>query len=1052
MKRLTLWLVCLITGIGLTVAQNKQASGTVTDENGEPVIGASVVVKGNTSLGTVTNLDGKFTLNVPESTQTLVVMYIGYADAEVAAATDVIVKLTPDAKSLKEVVVTALGIKRSERSIGYGAASVNAEEIVQARSTDMMSGLAGKIAGVQINTTSSDPGASTSIIIRGISSLYNTNEPMYVVDGVPIQNRAATSTDHLNYSYDFGNGANAINPEDIENISILKGAAATALYGSRAANGVILVTTKSGIQQKGLGLEYNGGLQFEDVLRFPQMQNEFGIGWSGDYTMIENGSWGPRFDGSMQLWGSVYNNSQKLKPYLPLKNNIKDFFDTGLRYSNSLSYNGATDKSDYYVAFSQTKDNGILPGDADTYKRYTLSTRGSHTQGNLKFSTAINYSTEINTFVPTGQGFSMINSLYQMPRDISIVGLKDLNDPFNTPDYYYTPYGITNPYYVLEYFKNESKSDRLFGKIQLDYDFLKDFKATYRIGLSSDNSEDKIGRPQIIYAEGTPNYGETVPEGFVQKRMIRSREINNEGYITWNKDISDFNVNVLAGFNSLEQTYSRLYTSVTHLDIPDFFNISNSSSTPESAEYRSVKHMVGILAQAEINYNNAAYLTLTARNDWSSTLPVKNNSFFYPGITGSFVFTEYMKSIKDILSFGKVRLAWGQTGNDADLYLVYPYYAKSSSSLGFGSLNFPLNGVNAFTKGNQLSNPNLTPEITTEWEAGGNLQLFKGRFTIDASYYDRVTDKQIMPVNMDASTGYTLQVMNIGKISNKGVELLLTAKPIDTRDFGWEVSWNYTKNNNKVISLAEELGGVASLWGFTGGISMDAVVGQPIGMFKAEVVKTDPQGNIIVDAKGFPLAKDDYEYVGNINYDYEMGFGTSFRYKGVTLTADLDIRQGGLLYSHTKGLNYFVGNAIQTTYNDRNTFIVPNSVVEVLDAEGKVVDYKENTTPVASSNIYSYWDKGATDMGRYNLIDRSFIKLRSVTLSWDLPKSWLKNTFLEAVKLSAFGNNLLLWTPQDNTFVDPELSTYGTGLEGKFGEYSSNPSSRKYGFNVMVKF
>ena len=1053
MKRLTLLFTCFLLSMGLTIAQNKQVTGTVVDETGDPVIGASVIAKNEATIGTATDTNGNFSFSVPVSVNTLIVKYIGYVDVEVAATTNVQVRLMPDTKVLGEVVVTALGIKRSEKAVGFSTSSVGSDEIVQARSTDVISGLAGKIAGVQINTSSSDPGASTSVTIRGFSSLSGKNQPLFIVDGVPIQNTATVSTDHLNYSYDYGNGANAINPEDIENISILKGAAATALYGSRAANGVFLISTKSGSKQKGLGLEYNGGVQFEDILRLPQMQNEFGIGWSGDYTMIENGSWGPRLDGSMQLWGSIYNNSQKLKPFLPMKNNIKDFFDIGLRYNNSISYNGATDKSDYFLSFSQVKADGILPTDADTYTRNTISTRGSHTQGNLKFSTSINFSTQVNNFVPTGQGFSMINSLYQMPRDISIVGLKDLNDPFNTPDYYYTPYGITNPYYVLEHYKNESKSDNLFGKVQMDYDFLNDFRLTYRIGMDAVNSEDKIGRPQIIYAEGTPNYGQTVPDGIVQKRMIRSKELNHEGFITYNKAISDFNVNVVGGFNSLERTYSRMVTSVTKLDIPTWYNIANSSSTPSVSEYESIYRLLGVFAQAELSYNNAFYLTLTARNDWSSTLPKGSNSFFYPGITGSFVFTEYLPEIKNILSFGKIRLAWGQTGNDAPLYSVYPYYAAATTSLGFGSLTFPLNGVNAFTKGNQLSNPSLTPEITTELEVGGNLQFFKGRFTIDAAYYDRVSDKQIVAVNMDATTGYTSQVMNLGKIGNKGVELLATVKPIDTRDFGWEISWNYTKNNSNVIQLAPELGGVANIWAFGAGIALDAVEGKPLGMFKAQVAETDPEGHIVVDAAGFPVAKADYEYVGSINYDYEMGFATAFRYKSVTLTADVDIRQGGLMYSRTKDINYFVGNAIQTAFNDRNTFIVPNSVVVTArDAEGKATAWAENTTPVASSQIYSYWDRGATDMGQYVLIDRSYIKLRSVTLGWDLPKNWLKNTFLEGVKVSAFGTNLLLWTPQDNTFIDPELSTYGVDLEGKFGEFSANPGTRKFGFNLMVKF
>ena len=368
---------------------------------------------------------------------------------EVAIKPNLKVVLRSDAQQIDEVVVTAMGIKRSEKALGYAATSVGGEKIAESRTSDVMSSLAGKIAGVQISSTSSDPGASNSVIIRGVSSLSGTNQPLYVVDGVPLNNSTVYSTDGLNSGYDFGNGANAINPDDVANMTILKGAAATALYGSRAANGVVMITTKSGRKEKGVGIEYNGGVQWSTVLRLPEFQNEFGMGWNGNHTELENGSWGPRFDGSMQLWGNVYNNSQKLKPYVAMPDNIKDFFDAGFRYSNSLSFNGATDKSDYYVSFSQISDDGMIPTDADSYDKYTFSARGSHKAGALTFSSSLNYAYQKNNFATTGQGLSMLNSLYQTPRDISIIGLEDQNDPFNTPGYYYTPYGVMNPYYIL---------------------------------------------------------------------------------------------------------------------------------------------------------------------------------------------------------------------------------------------------------------------------------------------------------------------------------------------------------------------------------------------------------------------------------------------------------------------------------------------------------------------------------------------------------------------------------------------------------------------------
>lgn len=1054
MKKLTFVLLYLIVNLCTVVAQNVKVTGSVISaDDGLPVIGASIVVKG-TMMGTVTDYDGKFSLDVPSDSKVLVISYVGMVQQEVSVKPVLKIELKSDTQNLEEVVVTAMGIKRSEKSIGFAATSVGAEEISAKQTGDIMSGLAGKVAGVQISSTSSDPGASNSVVIRGMSSLSGSNQPLYVVDGVPLSNSAQYSNDGLNAGYDYGNGANAVNPNDVESMTILKGAAATALYGSRAAAGVVLITTKSGQQQKkGIGVEYNGGVQFESVLRLPEMQNEFGMGWNGNHTLLENGSWGPRLDGSMQLWGNPYNNSQKLKPFVALKDNLKDFFDTGLRYSNNVAFNAGNENGNYYVSFSQLSNDGIIPTDADTYDKYTFSTRGSYKVKDLTISSSVNYTTQKNNFAQTGQGLTMINSIYQIPRDVSIIGLKDLNDPFNQMDYYFTPYGVMNPYYILENAKNEYKADKIFGKMQLDYDFLKYFRATYRIGLDATNSENKIGTPEMFASEGTPNYGQIKTPGTVKKEMVRQRELNHDFLVTFDMPVSDFHINALAGLNVNERTYSRQTSSIEGLDIPTWYNLSNSASTPIAKEYEYKRRLVGLFGQAEVGYKSMLYLTLTARNDWSSTLPEGNRGFFYPGVTGSFIFTELMpEESKDILSFGKVRLAWGQTGNDANVYMIDPYFQQADVSLGFGNIKFPLKGVNAFTEGNTLGNPTLSPEITTEFEVGGNLSFFNGRISIDGSYYSRTSDKQIFSLNMDPSTGYTYQNINLGEISNKGVELLVSLTPVQTRDFKWDVTWNFTKNNSKVVSLPEELGGSSLIYGFSGGTGMYAVVGQPLGMFKAEVVERDPNGNVVVNqSTGIPVTKTDFEFVGDMNYDYEMGISTTLSYKGFSLGADLDIRQGGLMFSRTKNINYFVGNAIQTAYNDRNTFIVPGSVNKVV-AEDGTVSYKENTTPVPSGQIYDYWDKGATQGDSKDLIDKSYIKLRSLVFGWELPKKWLRNTFLTDVKLSVFGNNLFVWTPSENTFIDPEMTSFGNDLEGRFGEYSANPSTRKYGFNVMVKF
>ena len=823
----------------------------------------------------------------------------------------------------------------------------------------------------------------------------------------------------------------------------------------RAANGVILITTKSGKQQtKGLGIEYNGGLQWESVMRLPQMQNEFGMGWNGDKTDDENGSWGPRFDGATLKYGTVYNNSQQIKSYLPIEDNMKDFFDTGFRYSNSVSFNGATDKSDYFVSFSQIKDDGIIPTSADSYRKYTFSGRGSHKINNLTFSSSMNYAYQKNNFVQTGQGFeNMYNSIMQTPRDIAIAELKDLDNPFNTPGYYYTPYSVMNPYYILNNHLNENESERFYGKFQADYDFLKWFKLTYRIGLDTSTAHHHTGMPNYAALfPDTPNWDSELSSetGYTARRTTRRREINQDVMLTFNMPVDDFNINAVAGFNGNERSLNYLYSKVTNLTIPTYFNITNSAEIPTTSEYQWKRRLYGIYGQAELAWKNMLYLTLTARNDWSSTLPKENRSFFYPGVTASWIFSEMTKEQAPWLSFGKARVAWGKTGNDADVYMTDPYYTQGIfNSSGWADSKFPFSktGTNAYTVGNVLGSATLSPEMTTELEFGIQLAFLQNRISLDATYYNRTSDKQITQLSVDAASGYTAQNVNLGKIRNRGIELLVTLVPIRTKDFEWSLTWNYTKNNNKVLKLPEEMNGRASIYGFTGGTGLYAIEGEEMGIFEAYVAKTNDQGQIIVDKNGLPQNTDEMVKIGSINYDYMMGIGNSLRYKDFTLSFDFDIRQGGLMFSRTHDITYFTGNAIQTAYNNRNPFVVPNSVIDNGDGT-----YSENNIPLYGTTLYNYWNNGADAMGSGSLISKSYVKLRQVSFGWDLPKAWIAKTFLTGVHLSVFGNNLLMWTPSGNTFVDPEASSFGNDLTGNFGEYSSNPSSRKFGFNVNVKF
>ena len=1052
--------LCLIS---MSAWANKTVTGKVVSaSDNEPLIGATVQAIGS-SQGTSTDLDGQFTVTVNDNVTQLRVSCVGYKSQVVPVSSYVTVALEDANTTLDEVVVTAMGIKREAKALGVSATPIKGDVIAQARTNDIMSSLAGKVAGVQIGETSSDPGTSKSVIIRGVSSLSGSNQPLYVVDGVPLNNSATYSSDGLNSGYDFGNGASAVNPNDVESMTILKGAAATALYGSRAGAGVILITTKKGTKQsRGVGIEYNGGLQWESVMRLPQMQNGFGMGWYGDHTEIENGSWGPAFDGSQQLYGWVYNYSQNMKSYLPIKSNVKDFFATGFRYNNSISFNGATDKSTYFVSLSQINDNGIIPKDADTYTKYTVSARGSHREGNFTFSTSLNYAFQRNHFVTTGQKTgSMYNSIMQTPRDISIVEMKDLDNPFNTPGYYYTPYGVTNPYYIIENYQNEYEQERFYGNLQLDYSFLKYFNATYRFGLDTNTGHHNFGSPNMAALfKDTPNYEDALKDltGEVSQSITRRREIDQNFMLTYDQQIlEDWHVNAQLGFNGNERSYKYLGSTVTNLTIPMWYNLSNSAEIPSTSQSEWKRRFLAVFGSAEFAWRNMVYLTLQGRNDWSSTLPKNNRSYFYPGVSLSFLFSELLKpEQRNIITFGKFRVAWGRTGNDAGVYMTNSVYAQAAAATsGFGNgSSFPFTkvGVNAYSMGNVLGSQNLSPEMTTEFELGLNMAFLQNRFSFDAAYYDRNTDKQIFSLNMDPATGYTAQNMNLGKIRNRGIELLVSVTPVKIGDFQWDINWNYTKNWSKVIKLPDELGGIATIYGLSGGTSLYAIEGEPLGVFKAYVPQMTEDGKIICDGEGQPLVNPEQQIVGSMNYKYLMGFGTTLSWKGVSLTANLDVRHGGMLYSRTKDITYFTGNAIQTAFNNRNPFIVPNSVQQVLDENDNVIGYTENTTPLDETGIFTYWDAGGSELDRAFLVDKSYVKLRSVILSWQMPTKWFSKCFITGVNLSVFGNNLFLWTPKSNTFIDPETSTFGNDLEGNYGEFSANPSSRKFGFNVQVKF
>ena len=1007
-----LFLSLFLIGIGTIVAQT-QVRGTVVDEAGEPVIGATIQIKG-TSQGAITDADGSFILTAPTG-GTLVVSYVGYISQEVRVSPNVRITLAEDVSLLQEVVVTAMGITREKKTLGYGVTSVTGDEITKAQTVNPMMALSGKVAGLDVSSAA-NPGGTQNVAIRGFSSFGN-NQPLYVVDGVPITNAQNRTGSALNSQADFGSGINALNPNDIENITVLKGSAASALYGSRAAQGVIMITTKSGKNTNGeLQIAYDGGITVQEVGRIPTEQTMFGQGWSGDRALDENGNWGARFDGKERVWGHIVDNSQQLKPYVHLNNRIRDFYDYGIGYNNALSFTGGNEKTKFHASLSQNSIDGPIPTNDDSYRRYTIASNASHQAKKLMISTSINFSSEKNEASPTGQDNSIYRSLNEIATDISIVDLKDLNNKFNNKDNYFTPYGM-NPYYILDIKEAVQNKYKFFGKLQFDYNILDNLKLTYRFGgdyesTIADTHFDAISFTPGSYNEGNSNES---PGTYAQTRRQRI-QVNHDLILNYNERFGDFSLNAILGANTNEQSYNAIGGEISSIDIPGFYDFTNSLSPSTASQSSTLYRLWGMYLNADFGYRDYLYLTLTGRNDYSSTLPMGKNSYFYPSAMLSFIVTDYLdtKGIDTgILDFAKVRASYGRTGKDAGLYAVYDrIFAAAISNPGFpgvDNLIFPLGGVNGWSLSNTAQNLNLQPELTDEFEVGADLAFFDNRVGLEFSYYNKLTKGLIATLPIDPTTGYTSQISNIGDVQNRGIELMLSLVPVKTKDFTWDISYNFTKNDNKVMRLDVP---EVFLGGF-GGMGIYAVEGMPIGQFKSRKalkVIVDGVESTVVDGTGNPQPTANEEFLDeDINEKFRMGLTNTFTYKGLSLSGTFDLRYGGSIFSYTKDYMHWVGSGPETVYNDRNPFIVPNSVVDNGDGT-----YTENTTPVDPTAFHTFYSNGGFKYDDYAVIDRSYLKLRNVSLAYELPKSLTNRLNVNSIRASVTASNLLLWTPVEN--------------------------------------
>lgn len=1070
MRKVLFLLLGVLFLAGQAFAQSRTIKGRVTSaDDGQPVIGAAVVVKG-TSTGAVTNPDGEYTIQVPGGATTLVVRSIGMKDQEVAIkeSNTINVVLQQDVTRLTETVVTANAIRRDKSSLGYSAPVIKTEEITKAQVTSPLNALAGKVAGVNISSTAGAPGSSSRVVIRGGSSIGGNNQALMVVDGIPIDNSSIIGGDDSRSSIDFGNRGNDINPEDIESITVLKGPAAAALYGSRASNGALIITTKTGKKTAGKKNEvtFNSSVTFSNLLKLPDFQNEYGQGGYEEADPRENWSWGPKFDGQEKEWGQSINGVRLKKPYVAQKDNVKNFFSTGVAFNNNVSLSGAGEKTTYYLSLSSLNSDGVMPGNHDNYNKYGVRFNGSAQLTNkITTSIAFNYNKINSDLVQGGQGEgSVYDNVIQTPRDIPLDKMGDLSNPYysmggifdpnGTELYgYYGAYTI-NPYYVLKNYRNLNDVDRVTGNVTLAYKPLEWLDVVERVGadIYTDRRRYKYPKFNVIPADDLHDF---YSEDNLHQRFGKYgeedytlSEITHDLMVTAKKQINpDFGFSVMVGHNVRQRVFNTLFTQTNRsfgLVVPGWYALENSDGPVYSFNERETRRLVGLYGELNLDYKRMLYLGFTARNDWSSTLPAENRSFFYPSVNGSFVFTELLQgsSISNILSYGKLRASWAQVGNDANPYLLRTYYNKTDIAGGFGNTTFPLNNIPGFTRGNQIGNPNLKPEITTAFEVGTELNFLDNRASIDFSYYQNKSKDQILPVPIAPGTGYSFKVLNTGLVENKGVELGVRGTPIRTASgFTLELYGTYTKNTNKVVDIA---GGVEQVViGGISGMSIVAAKGQPYGTFYGQTIKRDPQGRVIISqADGMPELTDRAEYLGSYLPKWQASWGANMSYKGFSFGILFDTKQGNKFYSRTKDLMDFVGTAPETVVGGRGERVWENSVYE--SEPGKFV---ENTN---ITYLPQDWFTGKIPVGLH-VVDGSYIRLRELSLSYHVPKYLLNRTPFGEATIGVFGNNLALWTAKENVYADPEVNSGGATNEQGF-DFTAQPALRNYGVNLRVTF
>ena len=1064
MRKLTfLWACLFLIGVGLVNAQSKSVSGKVLSvEDGQPVIGASVMVKGTTT-GTITGMDGEFTIAVAGNAKTLVISYVGMKTMEVEAKSGMLVKMESDSKVIDEVVVTAFGIKRNPREMGVATAKVSDQELTNAGASNVMNGLTGKVSGLQINTINNGVNPETKITLRGNRHFLASNQALVVLDGVPV------SATYLS----------SINPNDIDNVSVLKGASAAALYGNDASNGVLVISTRKGNKQKPT-IKISNTTTFEQVSYLPNLQERFGAGsgetpensdpnytmWLGPdrntdpYTSYENQNFGPEFNGQMViLGGKLVDGSYQMVPYSPVKNQKKNFFNTGVSIQNDISYSAGDANSHFYLSGQDVNTTGTVPDDKN--RRSGVRMSAGKTYG--KFSSDYTFSfTQTNTNISAGdmyQNRGVYWNVLNTPAHVPLTSYKDIdNNPFAAIDGYFNAY-YPNPYWQIKHSRAISTRNDVLGSVNLSFKVSDWLELSNRTGLTYKTESGRTYKDEAIYSAyshsdpwSQGHMGVSSPySGNSSNAMLSEINITNDLLAKIDKKFGDFTTKVILGTSLYSSNINLIGITASSLVIPNFYNIANRVGEAGIGQSTLQRSSIGAFGDATIGYKNYAFLHLSARNDWDSRLTAENRSFFYPAVDGSVILSDIMPSMteSDILSFLKVRGGWSKTGQIA----LANWYATTPSFL--PGAGFPYGSNAGFRLSGTLSNPNLKPEMTNSYEVGVETSFLKGKIELTVDAYKSNTVDQTIPASISSATGYMSAYINAGELESQGIETdLKLNKIINAGGFAWNLAVNYSYRTNKVISIYPGLNELpvndGTAYGAARSVSY-AVVGEQFPALRITDVLRDPDGRIIVDKMtGLPTKNPALVLAGHGDPNHLLGISNNFTFKGVSLSIVADYRGGNMILNDVGNALDFTGVSEHSALNGRQPFVIPNSVVK--NADGS---FTPNTDVLVTDAGRAFWvnsDYHTTD--KAYLTSAAFWKLREVSLAYDVPvKKIPALKFMQAAQISFVGRNLLLLRPKTNVWTDPEFnSNAATSNALGFTDEDQTPPTRVYGFSVKLTF